>query len=1171
MAVRFAIRQQLGALVCVCVLLSLGVLAMVLAVVTQNYVLTLRAERLDLVVQLKSSQLSQVSDFYYSQVYSITTRSSVQKALMLYAEGNHSTSIWSSVTTSFASYFTAYDSMVSASLYSLDYVSVYNATNNYTVSSVISNLTPDLYPLSNSSAPPTSLATLGGVIRGPYPAGDENVISMTIPIFNSTDRNSTRTTGYITAVMEASQFELALTQSTGLSESAQYSLIGEYLGSDYVSNFTSDNDTTEFVYLLPPTYDQDLYREIFSYDAYPAAELALVYNETGSLIKASNPLRHNISVGYAPVDVLFDRWAITCEVSQSDVYAPIHHLRNVALATVFSLAMFMCLITMPIAHFAVRPIVRLRAATEQTTAPPSYHEEDGSGFSFAAHDDDDDDDQHHGSGIGHNSLNGAIGCADPSSADPNRKTYRVKSFKIPGTVHVKKRPLFRDELTDLTFTFNEMVTELRKQYAHLEDRVRERTKELEAAMMQAEAAMMQAEAANEAKSVFIANITHELRTPLNGILGMTAVLLTEKDPHQIKKSLNIIYKSGELLLHLLTDLLIFSRNQLGKMTLEEKEFKIIDIVSQLRAIFNKQASSVKCTLTFDLLPQRIDTMVLWGDSSRILQIVMNLVSNGLKFTPQNGAVHVRIICRGVVDTPAPLSRATTTGVARPLSESKPKLFTPEDSDVYTEKSAADMINVIGSERSSDRASEPEKKRNLSVSSLNEKTPVEVYKVLPAASRSMVRLSSTGGVASVRIGGDPLSRNWSTRSHGDTSVAGVQSQTTSSVTSVVSISGWRKNHSNSLSQSFRRSKEKSSDTIGAGAMTKSKTPSPAPSTMGGGAMTVHGLDGCDMTGRYLLFEFQVEDNGPGIPDRLQQRIFEPFVQGDQALSKKYGGAGLGLSICKQLAELMLGTIEVESVEGMGSTFIFRVRLRYLKDVALSIAEVKEDPVVCGTAANTATAATATDAIGSLAGLGSNSLFLSKQNATPITVEFEDSDDDAVSIMSTASSIKSLAESLKSLVASGVTAASSSIPSPVKKKHTLRFLVVEDNKVNQQVIVRMLQLEKITAIAIANNGYEAIDKVKTALKNNSCFDLIFMDIQMPDLDGLQATRIIRQELDYKYPIVALTAFADDSNLKECMDAGMNSFLTKPIRRNQLHDILDRHCDFRDSESSSSSESS
>ena len=141
-----------------------------------------------------------------------------------------------------------------------------------------------------------------------------------------------------------------------------------------------------------------------------------------------------------------------------------------------------------------------------------------------------------------------------------------------------------------TGTFNNMTAQLLLQYTGLEEKVAERTRELVISKKAAEAA-------NESKTLFIANISHELRTPLNGILGMCAVCMGENDLLRIKQSLRVVYKSGDLLLHLLNDLLTFSKNQIGQqLSLDEREFRLVDIKSQIIAIFEKQAREKRIDL-----------------------------------------------------------------------------------------------------------------------------------------------------------------------------------------------------------------------------------------------------------------------------------------------------------------------------------------------------------------------------------------------------------------------------------------------------------------------------------------------------------------------------------------------------------------------------------------------
>lgn len=130
----------------------------------------------------------------------------------------------------------------------------------------------------------------------------------------------------------------------------------------------------------------------------------------------------------------------------------------------------------------------------------------------------------------------------------------------------------------------------------------------------------------------------------------------------------------------------------------------------------------------------------------------------------------------------------------------------------------------------------------------------------------------------------------------------------------------------------------------------------------------------------------------------------------------------------------------------------------------------------------------------------------------------------------------------------------LASKAKSHDWVRVLVADDNSTNVEVVSRMLKLEDIYNVTIAKDGQEAYDLVKANMEMNQMFDVIFMDVQMPNLDGLQSTRLIRQ-MGYSAPIVALTAFSEESNVKECMESGMNEFLSKPIRRPALKQVLQK----------------
>ena len=118
--------------------------------------------------------------------------------------------------------------------------------------------------------------------------------------------------------------------------------------------------------------------------------------------------------------------------------------------------------------------------------------------------------------------------------------------------------------------------------------------------------------------------------------------------------------------------------------------------------------------------------------------------------------------------------------------------------------------------------------------------------------------------------------------------------------------------------------------------------------------------------------------------------------------------------------------------------------------------------------------------------------------------------------------------------------------------LRVLVADDNSINVQVLAGLLRLEDIYDVTIAKDGQEAFEHVKANMEENRRFDVIFMDVQMPNLDGLQSTRLIRA-MGYSFPIIALTAFSEESNVKQCMESGMDEFLAKPIRRPELKRML------------------
>ncbi|WGW01630.1 ATP-binding protein [Vibrio sp. YMD68] len=208
-------------------------------------------------------------------------------------------------------------------------------------------------------------------------------------------------------------------------------------------------------------------------------------------------------------------------------------------------------------------------------------------------------------------------------------------------------------------------------------------------------------------------------------------------------------------------------------------------------------------------------------------------------------------------------------------------------------------------------------------------------------------------------------------------------------------------------------------------------------------------------------FVIVDTGVGIDKQAQDNLFDPFVQADRSSKRNFEGSGLGLAICKQLLDLMKGSVDLNSELGKGTTFTVQIPLEEAKN---------------------------TDA---------NQEALSKGPLKPL--------------------VKSLS-----------------------------ILVVDDIRMNQIIINQMLKKFELNA-DIGNNGVEALD----AVKRNE-YDIIFMDCRMPEMDGFEATAILRSQ-GYKKPIIALTAGTTLEEREKCMKSGMDDILTKPYTASGLHEIM------------------
>ncbi|WP_338000657.1 response regulator [Bremerella sp. P1] len=362
---------------------------------------------------------------------------------------------------------------------------------------------------------------------------------------------------------------------------------------------------------------------------------------------------------------------------------------------------------------------------------------------------------------------------------------------------------------------------------------------------------------------------------------------------------------------------------------------------------------------------------------------------------------------------------------------------------------------------------------------------------------------------------------------------------------------------------------------------------------------------------IMLHFSVRDTGIGISEDKRELLFKAFSQVDSSMTRKYGGTGLGLAISAQLIKLMQGEVWVESQLGKGSTFHFTAKfglpkIRPLRTTPIEIEKLRGVPILvvddnltnCRLLHEMLSAwnmkpTTVTNGRDAL-----RTLHEAYEHGEPFSIVLTDNMMPEMDGFTLAEKIRSRAE----LVGSTLMMLSSAdrredaarchtvgvdayLTKPIRRtellhaimqcKHVvskqretsevkssanqptsengLRLLLVEDNPVNQRLAERLLE-KRGHIVVIADNGRIALD----LLEKDNLFDVVLMDVQMPEMDGFEATAAIRareQSGGKHIPILAMTAHAMKGDRERCLEAGMDSYISKPLNATLLYDELDR----------------
>ena len=644
-----------------------------------------------------------------------------------------------------------------------------------------------------------------------------------------------------------------------------------------------------------------------------------------------------------------------------------------------------------------------------------------------------------------------------------------------------------------------------------------------------------AEAATVAKSEFLANMSHEIRTPMNGVIGMTSLLLDmELEPEQ-REFVEIIRTSGDQLLSIINDILDFSKIEAGYMELEGQPF-----VGDERWLLTSRVA------------------VKGPDGN-----VVSLAGAGQDITER------KKVERELLDAKE-AAEAATVAKSEFLANMSHEIRTPMNGvigmtslllDMELEPEQREFVEII---RTSGDQLLSIINDILDFSKIEagymelEGQPFVVRACIEDALDLVAHRAAAKGLELAYI----LDENVPSAVIGD--VTRVRQVLVNLLSNAIKFT----ETGNVLVRVRRRSFEQGRDT-----------------------------DRCEI-------EFAVQDTGIGIPPDSLDRLFKSFSQVDASTTRKFGGTGLGLAICKRLVEMMGGSVWVESEPGLGSTFSFTITATiapahvqvylpsdspYLEGRRVLI--VEDNLVNSQILSRLATQwKMEVDAVDS--GMAAIDRYLGGERYDLVLLDFQMPEMDGLTVAQRISEIvdeppvmivltsinqdqklrrdarehgvsavlykpikpaqlyDALIDAFRDGDVTRVTPKRDETSAAAGNGRKAAVLLAEDNLVNQKVALRLFQRLGYRPDVVAN-GVEVLEALR-----RQPYDLVFMDVQMPEMDGLTATRRVREEFppERQPRIVAMTANAMQGDAELCLGAGMDAYLSKPVKMDEVKAVLD-----------------